>query len=137
MNVYTCNYNELYKILREETIVIFGLGEYFHFYVEESFPYDLRKNIVYFIDNNTIDSSIYVWGRSIPVFKADRLKKEKKCSVIISSTNYMYEMYHQLLELDLSEEINCYIYPLILVNYKGENKSLLKEKIFKNSKGSR
>ena len=59
MNVYTCNYNELYKILREETIVIFGLGEYFHFYVEESFPYDLRKNIVYFI---VIDSIYTIYG---------------------------------------------------------------------------
>lgn len=134
MRIYNCDYCEFKEKLIDEKIIIFGIGDYFHFYMEESFPYELRKNVSYFIDNNTVNKSIHVWEKDIPIYDLNKIIEEDKCSIVLGSTNYMSEMYYQLLEMGLENNISCFIYPLVLVNSIGKTEKIVENKIFwKNS----
>lgn len=133
MKVCNCSYYELEKLLQDEKIIIFGVGDYFHFYMEEHFPDSLRENVAYFVDDNTQITFNEVWGRRIAVYKAHTLKKENKCVIVLGSTNYIKDMYEQLIDMNLNDEISCYIYPFTLINSQGKTDKDIKEKIFINN----
>ena len=131
MKLCNCNYYELEKRLADEKIILFGVGDYFHYYIAEHIPLGLVKNIVYFIDNNATDSYIQIYNRKIPIYKPTRLIEEKNCVVMLTSSNYMKEMYQQLESLKLDDSIKCYAYPMILANSVGSGVQL--QKIFNSS----
>jgi Mannosyltransferase OCH1 and related enzymes len=133
MQICDCNYYEFEKI-KNKKIIIFGIGAYFNYYVSESFPNSLVKNVAYFVDNNPSDSTIQIWGRVFSIYNPEILKSENNCIVILASTNHINSMYNQLNKMHLNSSITCYVYPFILINTIGNSEKSRIKSYFSNYK---
>mgnify|MGYP003293933989 CR=1 FL=1 len=133
MKVCNSTLKELAEKNKGKRIVLFGMGEYFRYYLAEKFPQELVDNVVYIVDNGAFGTQAELGGKMLSVYKPDKLREEKECVVIISSSNYMSEMYQQLEDMNLEDGITCYIFPLMMVASKGEEAADIKETVFKRT----
>ncbi len=134
MKIVNFKINELVDKLYKDRIVIFGIGEYYKGYVMEQFPKELVNNVVYAIDNNVSCSEIFIGDKQIPVYHPSRIKSEKSCTILLMSTNEMYDMYQQLENMDLNDDIRCGSIPLAFAEFVGDMSTEIHKKIFNNCK---
>lgn len=133
MKLCNCRLDELGCCIKGQRVVLFGIGDYFELYMKEIIPEEIQKSITYAVDNNRYDSVLQIADREVSVYAPSKLLEESKCVILISSGNYMYEMYEQLHAMHLSDEISCYIFPLIMVNSAGKQDIRIKEQIEKTA----
>lgn len=131
MKLYNCRLDELYCRIRNRKLVLFGIGEYFDLYMKEILSVEILKSVSYIVDNSRYDSVLDILGSNVPVYSPSKLLEEEQCVVLICSTNYMYEMYEQLCEMNLGDGIICYVFPLIMVNSAGKQDVRIQEHIEK------
>lgn len=129
MKLCNCRLEELQDIIKGQKLVLFGAGEYFELYMKEILPMHILESVSYVIDNGQIGSTIQIGGDNVPVYAPSKLLKEDKCIILICSSNYMYEMYEQLQDMKLTDDISCYIFPLIMVNSTGKQDVQIKKQI--------
>ena len=127
--------DELQNRIKGRRVVLFGIGEYFELYMKEILPTEILRAITYAIDNNRYGSTLQILDDNVPVYSPSTLLEEDNCVILIGSSNYMYEMYEQLNAMRLDDDINCYIFPLIMVNSAGRQDEQIKEQI-ENTKKS-
>ena len=129
MRLYNCRFDELRNRIKEQRVVLFGIGEYFELYMKEILPEEIVQSITYILDNNQYDFTLQISDKYVSVYSPTRLLEEDKCIVLIGSSNYMCEMYEQLNSMNLSDDISCYIFPLIMVNSAGRQDAQIKKQI--------
>lgn len=134
MRLFNCKLCELSEVLKNEKIILFGIGEYFNLYVKEILTDEILKKVKYLVDNNAISKEIVVGERKIPVFLPTKLEKEENCTVLITSSTHMYEMYQQLNSMHLCDGIKLGSFPLIMANSGGNIDKNLEHIIFSNEK---
>ena len=125
---------ELHQKIKGKRIIIFGVGEYFQYYLKEKFPVELMNDVAYVVDNGSNEEKIEFGGKTVPVYPPTKLQEEKECVVILGSSNFMYEMYQQLESMGLGDGIECYAFPLIMVNSVGKENAESKNSIFLSNK---
>lgn len=123
MKIYNKSIEEYISTHIDSTIVVFGAGEMFRLLIAGVLN-PIKERIAYVIDNSGI-STATAWDCEYQVFRPEKVQSEKKCSIIISSSVYMSEMYNQLESLNLSDEIECSFYPFMMLaernNYRIED----------------
>lgn len=132
MYLCNCELYELNKKLGKKPVIFFGVGDFFDLYLKEILPEEIINNVVYAVDNNDKCTSVMLGEKKIPVYKPEKLYDAKNCNIILSSSNFMYEMYQQLVDLNLNDTIACYFFPLILAKSVGKDNEQLKKSIFNN-----
>lgn len=130
MRLCNSKWKDLADNIGEKPIVIFGVGDYWNLYGIEKFPQGLVDHIIYAVDNRVASEWIQVGNKEIPIYLPEVLLKEKNCAIMLMSSNFMYEMYLQISEMHLKDDIDCYAFPLILAESEGEKDSLAKKLIF-------
>lgn len=130
MKAFSCKFHEISEILRNETIILFGMGDYFNLYVKEMLTDEIFKNVKYIVDNKIMSKEIMIGERKVPVFLPSILEKEEKCTVLLTSSAHMYEMYQQLEAMHLCDGIKVGSLPLIMANTVGLSDKSLENKIF-------
>lgn len=130
MKLYNCRLDELHNRIEGQRVVLFGVGEYFELYMKEKLPIEVLRSVNYAVDNSRYDSVLQIMDhKDISVYAPSKLLEEDKCIILIGSSNYMSEMYEQLNSMNLSDDISCYIFPLIMVNSAGKQDVQIKKQI--------
>ena len=129
MILKNCTYKEITEIFNRKRLIIFGVGDYFKYYVVEHLPNEVRGQVWHFVDNDPTITSISAWGLEYEVNRLESLRDEKNCIVLIASSNHMLDMYEQLDKLGLPDSVECYSFGLIMAASCGEEDVAIK-KIF-------
>ncbi len=116
MILQNCSKKELINRVRDKRTVLFGCGRVLDKAIERDSLLFSALNISFLIDNSTSKRNVTVFGKEYPVFPPDKLREENSCTVIIMSSKYYREMYQQLLDMSLSDNVECYIYPMIRIS---------------------
>ena len=134
MKFINCSLHELENYISDEKIVLFGVGKFFAYYGMRIFPTKLIDKVVYAIDNASAGTEMEFYNRNISVYKPEHLLDEIKCTVILMSGNYMFEMYQQLEDMQLGDGITCIAFPLVLAATDGRKSEEASKKIFDTQK---
>lgn len=122
---------EVEKEIVSEKIVFFGCGSWLEI-VNHTELMTLESRFYYVVDNNK-RGCVKVGRTSLEVLDPQILKKEKDCTIIITSSVYMYEIYLQLVSMELSDSIQCFAFPFMELITKNETSIELLNKV-KNKK---
>lgn len=133
MLLKNCKLDELAKHIKNRKIVFWGAGDFLEYYVQNNFPLELMENVSYVVDKKKDVSHIKFCEKEIPLCSPHKLVHEHNCAVIITVSNFMYEIYSELQAMRLGDEVECYIFPLILAISEGKESADLKTKIFKEN----
>ena len=132
MKFFNCSLYEVKRKFANKRIVFFGCGSWLAA-VHHTELMELQNNFAYGIDNNYKIKEFTVGNICLPVFPPEKLKEEKDCVVILTSPIYAYEMYGQLSEMHLSDDIWCYAFAFMqMITPNNINKVLL-EKVLDNN----
>ncbi len=118
------------KVLKDKKIIIWGLGEFFEYYFAEKFPVELRKNVSYMVDSKPPGDTKEVWGRKLNMYSSEVLKDERDCAIILTSSNYSYDIYKQLDGMEIDDSIECFPFCSILACSVGKNDSAIEKEAF-------
>ncbi len=103
----------------EYKIVFFGSGRWLKI-IDYTELMKLEHNFSYVVDNNYV-GQISIANKKMDVYKPIKLKEEEKCVVVLTSPVYGYEMYKQLLEYELSDDIICISLPFLSLAEERKN----------------
>lgn len=114
MRFLNCALSDIGDRFEGKNIVFFGCGSWMSL-VNHTCLMKYADQFVYVIDNGN-KNSVKIGEKALSVYKPDVIKKEKGCVVILTSPIYMYDMYCQLVEMNLGDEIECYAFPLMTLD---------------------
>ena len=137
MLLRNCDFTKIEEEFNPRRLIIFGLGDFFNYYVKEHLPESIWGNVAYIVDSNPACNSISVKGREYAVKRVDEIKSESDCIILITSSNYMLEMYEQLSKMELPDSISCYCYGLIMAVSSGKDDPLILKEFSDNSRKMR
>lgn len=104
---------EFIEKFKDYKIIFFGAGSWIKT-INYTDLMKLESNFSYVIDNK-YGGKICIGNKEMIIEEPIKLKKENRCIIILTSPVYQYEMYRQLLELDLSDEIICVSLPFLSI----------------------
>lgn len=111
MKFYNKNIHELIEFIEGKRIVFFGCGSWLQM-IDHTELMKCKDHFVYVIDNHASDT-VTLGKKQLNIYRPEILKKEKECVVILTSPVYMYEMYCQLVDMNLPDCIVCYAFPFV------------------------
>ncbi len=111
MKLYNCPLNRIKEVFGTKKIVFFGCGSWLR-QIEYTEFEDLKDRYAYVIDNSH-RGNVVVSGKSLDIYPVSELRKEHECIVVLTSPIYQYEMFCQLEEMKLDDEIYCYSLPFM------------------------
>lgn len=134
MRALNLKINELDTFLEGKKIVPFGMGAWLKALeipeMERHF-----SQIAYVIDSNAKNATANINYRGYKVFKPDVLKKEKEdVVVILCSPIYQLEMFEQLEDIDLDDNISVISLPFLAIQQPSLDESDLKRFLNKPEK---
>ena len=111
MKLLNCSLDEAKTIFENKRIVFFGKGSWLQM-VNYTPLMSLKDKFQYVVDNN-FGGNERLADVCLKVYSPEKLREESDCVVILTSPVYMYDMYMQLLQMELSERIECYAFPFM------------------------
>ncbi len=137
MKLKNCKFTEIEKEFSGKRIIVFGLGDYFKYYVSEHMPECVWDSVHYMIDSNPETQSIQIRGTDYSVKHVSEVGKENDCIILIASTNHMLEMFEQLSKMGLPDTVLCYSFGLIMAASSGEDDPSIAKIFFDDSREQR
>ncbi len=113
MKLVNCSPRDFIKNYRDYRIIFFGAGSWLTT-VNYTDLMELEPNFTYVVDNNPW-GEVTLGNRSLKVFLPSKLAEESKCVVLITSPVYGYEMYTQLVNMDLPDDVICVSLPFLSI----------------------
>ena len=126
MKFYNKGIHDMIESVKDKRIIFFGSGSWLQM-IDHTELMKLKDHFVYVIDNYSM-GAINLVGKELNVYRPEIIKNEKECIVILTSPIYMYEMYCQLVDMKLPDDIVCYAFPFVqmISNENNKNVDLLK-----------
>lgn len=106
-----------------ERLILFGAGIALRNVTRCQYWCRLFDRVSYIVDNQK-EGSFRVEGRDIPIYKPEKLYGESRCSIVIMSFAYAGEIIRQLEEMNLPDDIDCYVWRMITYHSAGEDKGM-------------
>lgn len=126
MKLLNCSLQEAEKKFANRKIIFFGCGSWLQA-INYTDLMSLKEQFAYIVDNNSHEE-VDLGSMRLSVYSPKRIVAEQNCIIVLTSPVYMYDMYCQLEEMNLSDEIECYAFPFMQMISKQEiNESLLNE----------
>lgn len=107
MILKNCECDEFFN-LKSDRIMLWGKGLALKNCYNEIVKNEFYKQIAYIIDRDTTEN-VKIEDHLIPVYPKEKLKEEKRCTILITSTKYFIEIYEELQDLELPDSVECYI----------------------------
>ncbi len=112
-------------------IIIFGTGVIGRTVVPEILSkYDILYRVICCIDNDVTKSgeTIYLHEKGVSVYAPDILKSINDYTVVLISMSRFHDAYEQLVEMNLSDNVSCYIFPAMCIDcfHSKGNKGVIK-----------
>lgn len=111
MRFFNCKLTEIDKYIGNRKIVFFGCGSWLNS-VNYTELMRLKSQFAYVIDNRQRGKTA-IGEIELPVLSPFEVKNEINCDIILTSPVYMYDMYRQLQEMNLDDNIHCYAFPFM------------------------
>lgn len=115
----------------DDPFILFGAGRILHL-IESGKLSGIGDRVEYIIDNSA-EGSVQAFGRSIPVFKPDKLMEEAECTVLITSYVHLADMFDQLQRMNLPDTITCCAYPFMQLREKHYTRGIFEDLKFGES----
>ncbi|MDE5699951.1 MAG: hypothetical protein K2I96_21525 [Lachnospiraceae bacterium] len=114
-------------------VYIYGVGDVFHKFIKRETYKDIHKSVAGYIDNGKAGENIEVLGQAYTVNPVDFLMTVRRGIVLLCGIRYMDEMYEILCRQKLSDDVECFILPLIWAVSGGQDVDTVKALINDNS----
>jgi len=114
VSLKNCSLEEFEAISNGRRIIPFGAGGWLESLDIELLDF-LKQQCPYVIDNGFEKSSVQFRGSEFPVYKPEKLLEERDCIVLFTSPVYMYDMYKQIMRINLEGNIDCYGFPYMTI----------------------
>ena len=128
MKLFNCGLQEAKKKFKNRKIIFFGCGSWISV-ISYTELMELKNQFSYAVDNNLKLRQVFIEDICLPVYQPNKLLEEKECVVVLSSPVYMYEMYCQLVEMDLDDSIYCVAFPFMQMVTPNTVDSILLKKV--------
>ena len=128
MRLLNCGLDEIANQIGNNRIVFFGSGSWLKV-VNHTELMTLADNFCYVIDNGLNKDEVQIGNITLPIYPPSKVLDETKCVVILTSPMYMNEMYEQLQDMSLSDEIVCYAFPFMQMVTEDKTDINLLEKV--------
>lgn len=124
MKFLNCSLNDTKERFAGKKIIFFGAGSWLSI-IDDTKLMELKSQFAYIVDNSPRDS-IQLGDCRLHIFYPNKIREEKECIVILTSPVFMYDMYCQLEEMKLSDNIECYAFPFMqmVTEYRTDPKLL-------------
>ena len=111
MKFLNCSLSEVNDKFKGKRIAFFGAGSWLNA-VEDTELMLLKDKFAYILDNSQ-EGTVRLGDIELDIKKPECVLVDKDIVIIITSAQYMYDMYMQLLSMNLSDEYSCYALPFI------------------------
>lgn len=135
MKTLNADIDRFVQYISDKDLYIYGVGDVFCKLTRREVYKEIHKSVVGYIDNGKAGKKIEVSGREYMIHAIDFLKTLKKGIVLLCGIKYLDEMYRILCDQELSDEIECFVLPLIWAVSGGRDDSDIK--IFFNSENNK
>lgn len=116
------------EYVQGKDVYIYGVGDFYMRLIKKVVYKDIHCSVVGYMDNGKAGEKINVFGHEYDIHNIEYLKNVKKGIVLLCGTKYLDEMYNQLMRLNLSDEIECLMMPLIWIASDGrDDKEVLEQ----------
>ncbi len=133
MKFLNCTLPEVKACFGQRKIIFFGRGSWLSM-VNYTELMDLQGQFAYIIDNNPVEKG-QLGDIILDVYAPVKLLDESDCIVVLTSPVYMYDMYCQLEQMHLSDEIECYAFPFMqMITSNKTDERLLTKVVNKRNK---
>lgn len=112
MRFCNCGLDKISDEIEDKKIIFFGGGSWLNI-VNYSELMRLVDRFAYVIDNNPNKKEVKLGNITLPVYLPSKIQEENKCVIILCSPIYMFDMYQQLKNMNLSDEVLCYALPFM------------------------
>lgn len=133
MKLRNCKLDEFVKEIETRTLYCFGASLMPQEIVEEYQELHLEKKIVAFIDNDPQKTgTLYkLGGCDIPIIAVEEMiSKISSNDILLITSKYYVEIVEQLNDLQVLNDLECYIWPAVAAQYRSDEK--LSQKIKEN-----
>lgn len=113
MKTLNIDMDRFIQYISDKDVYIYGVGDIFRRFVKREAYRDIYKNVVGYIDNGKAGENIEVFGQDHMVYAVDFLKTVGSGIILLCSMKYMDEMYQMLCGQGLSDEMECFMLPMI------------------------
>ena len=128
MRLLNCALGDVGILFENRKIVFFGRGSWLQM-VNHTVLMSLKENYQYIIDNN-YGGKENIGDICLNVFPPEKIREENDCIIILTSPVYMYDMYQELVQMELSDKIECYALPFMQLVSKYEiNEDVMSEAV--------
>lgn len=134
MKTFNADIDEFVQYISGKDLYIYGVGKVFHRLVGQDVYRDIHKNVKGYIDNGKAGTKIQVLGQDCKVQAVSILKTVEKGIVLLCGTKYMDEMYQILCGQMLSDDVECFILPLIWAVSSGQDDEYIKSLLINEDK---
>ncbi|MDE6052457.1 MAG: hypothetical protein K2G55_01565 [Lachnospiraceae bacterium] len=121
MITHNASVDNFIEYIKDKDIYIYGVGDFYRRLSRKVIYRDIHKRVVGYIDNGKKGEMLHISGQEYSIHGVDFLKSVKSGIVLLCGTTYLDEMYRQLISQDLSDEIECFIMPLIWLVSDGKD----------------
>ena len=129
MKLYNGTMERFIQYIADQEVYIYGLGEYFQRFKEWEVYRHIHSSVDGVIDNGRAGENINILGKVYEIKGTDFLKSIDSAVVLICSTKQLDSMYQTLREEHLSDNIKCFVLPLIWAVSNGKDDENIKRKL--------
>lgn len=113
MKTLNADIDEFVRYVSDKNLYIYGIGNVFQRLQKQEFFGQLHKSVKGYLDNRKANTTIQVLGQDFIVREIGFLKTVEQAVVLLCGTKYMDEMYNILSGQNLSDDVECFVLPLI------------------------
>lgn len=117
------------EYVSDKDLYIYGIGDFYRRLSTKAVYPHIHRSVAGYIDNGRKGEKIIVSGVEYSIQGIEILNTVHKCIVLLCGTSYLEEMYQQLVSQGLSDEIECFIMPLIWAVSDGKDEPEIMGKI--------
>lgn len=123
MKIHNTSIHRFIEYIKNKKLYIFGIGDFYHRLSKKEIYPQIHESVVGFIDNGKRGQKLQIFGCNYCIHGVDFLKTVKQGVILLCGTTYLDEMYEQLVSMELPDEVECFIMPLIWAVSDGRDNS--------------
>lgn len=127
MRTVNAGMDRFIEYISDKNLYIYGIGDIYQRLMSREVYHPIHERVVGYIDNGKAGQDIEVFGKKYHVYDVGFLQSVGQGVVLLCGEKYMDEMYRALCGQQISDNIECFILPLIWTVTDGRGDMRIKE----------
>lgn len=116
--------------IQDRDVYIYGVGDFYRRLSQKVMYPNIHKSVVGYIDNGRKGEAITISGKEYRVHGVEFLRSVSRGIVLLCGTTYLDEMYGKLVAQGLSDEMECFIMPLVWAVSDGRDAPEIRKRLY-------